>query len=220
MSICSPLCGIATEDIPVIGIDCEPKKREIKLKAVLAQVCNTTDDDVTALPAVNAATNVKTAWLTAQVATFTALHQLRKCSIAPGETTDVKILACSPATQEVTKQTLMIEDVLKQESETDSELDKTIWRFFKRNITRLNLWVVDCENNLYPLLKDYDAASPVFSRANGRFYSEEEEVSDCQSILVKKAEINFCEEVYDGLNPAWLAGASIPGAFLDALLPL
>lgn len=218
--ICSPLCGIVIEEIPQISVDCEPKVRETKLKAILAQVCNTTDDDVTALPALSAATNVKTAWLTAQVATFTSLHQLRRINVAPGETTDIKILSCSPARPEVTKQVITIEDVLKQESETDSELDKTIWRFFKDNITRLRLWVVDCDNNLYPLLKDYKAAAPVFSRPNGRFYTEEEEASDCQSILVKKAEISFCEEVYDGLYPAWISGSLIPDAFLDALLPL
>ena len=216
--ICSEKCGLVEAEIPKPGDFCQPKIRERKWKGLIVQACQTTAGTVTALPAWNANTATKTAWLTAMLPTMTALHKLRNMVIAPPETTDVKILASFPASPIATKQVVSIEDVVLQTTSSDANLDFTLFRFVKKNVTSLNFIGIDSENNIYPFVDDFESAAPAFLRVNGKFWTEDEAIGECMSALVKKAEFYVCGEIEQFATP-WLAGADIPSAVLESLLP-
>ncbi|HPI54788.1 MAG TPA: hypothetical protein PLU10_08855 [Chitinophagaceae bacterium] len=215
---CSEKCGIIEAEIPKPGDNCKPQLRKRKWKGLALLACQTTDGTVTSLPAWSANTATKTAWLTAMLPAMTALHLLRNMVIAPPETTDVKILASFPASPIATKQVVTIEDVVLQTTSTDTNLDFTLWRYMKNNITRLNIIGIDSENNFYPFVDDFELPAPEFLRANGKFWTEDETVGECLSLLVKKAEIYVCGEIEQFATP-WIKGADIPSAVLEALLP-
>ena len=216
--VCSEKCGLVEAEIPKPGDLCDPEIRERLWKGLIVQACQTTAGTVTALPAWNASTATKTAWLTAMLPTMTALHKLRNMVISAPETTDVKVLASFPASPVPTKQTVSIEDVVLQSTSTDANLDFTLFRFVKKNVTRLNFLGIDSENNIYPFVEDFESAAPKFLRVNGKFWTDGEAIGECRTALVKKAEFYVCGEIEQFATP-WLAGADIPSTVLEELLP-
>lgn len=218
MSNCSQICGIPIANIPKPSTDCKKVPKIKSLKDLAFLPCQVDSGIVTDLPAWSAPVVDKQTYLTSLVDAFVSLNNLRKITIGKPETAEVKILTCQPPSKIVTKQTIEIEDAVLQASLTDDFLDYTIWRYLQDNITKLYGFHRDCDGNLYPWVEDFTSATPKFVNVNGEFYTEEEELSACKTIEVKKATLEVCYDIKK-FNTPWLLAADVPTAWTDILFP-